>query len=58
MDSGMTEKEMLNNLIDNYANLQRIKNADDINREIEYQLTILRIKLKSFGIVANDLNIN
>lgn len=53
----MNEKEMINNLIDNYTSLQRIKNAADINKEVEYQITVLKAKLESFGIVTSDLNI-
>lgn len=49
------EKEMMANLIENYANLQRIKNADDMNAEIEFQMSVLKCKLKSFDINVNDL---
>lgn len=33
-----SEKEMINNLIDNYISLQRIKNAENAEKEIDYQL--------------------
>ena len=52
-----SDKEMINNLIDNYTSLQRIKKADDIEKELEYQLKILRAKLESFGIVTTDLDL-
>ena len=32
-----TEKEMINNLIDAYTSLQRIKSAQDTQKELEYQ---------------------
>lgn len=52
-----SDKEMINNLIDSYTSLQRIKNADDIEKEIDYQLKILKAKLESFGIVTTDLDL-
>lgn len=33
-----SDKEMLNNLIDINANLQRIKNASDMQKELDYQI--------------------
>ncbi len=52
-----SDKEMINNLIDNYTNLQRIKKADDTEKELDYQLKILKAKLESFGIVTTDLDL-
>ena len=52
-----SDKEMINNLIDNYTSLQRIKKADDIEKELEYQLKILKAKLESFGITTTDLDL-
>lgn len=52
-----SEKELINNLIDIYANLQRIKNAEDVQAEIEYQLTLVKAKLESLGIVTSDFDI-
>lgn len=52
-----TEKEMISNLIDKYADLQRIKASDDLEKEVEYQLTVTKAKLESFGIVTSDLEI-
>lgn len=54
----MNEKEMINNLIDNYINLQRIQNSDNIEKEVEYQLRILKAKLESFGIITSELDLN
>lgn len=51
------DKGMINNLIDVYSNLQRIKNADDAQKELEYQLTLVKAKLESFGIVTSELDI-
>lgn len=52
-----SDKEMINNLIDTYSNLQRIKNADNIDKELDYQLTLVKAKLESFGIVTSELDI-
>ena len=52
-----SDKEMINNLIDNYTSLQRIKKSDDAQKELEYQLKILKAKLESFGIVTTDLDL-
>ena len=52
-----SEKEMINNLIYNYTSLQRIKKSDDTEKEIDYQLKILKAKLESFGIVTTDLDL-
>lgn len=51
------DKEMINNLIDNYTSLQRIKKASDTEKELNYQLKILKAKLESFGIVTTDLDL-
>ncbi|MBD5495968.1 MAG: hypothetical protein HDR12_16780 [Lachnospiraceae bacterium] len=51
------DKEMINNLIDNYTSLQRIKKADDTEKELDYQIKILKAKLESFGIVTTDLDL-
>lgn len=52
-----SDKEMINNLIDNYTSLQRIKTAQDTQKELDYQLKILKAKLESFGIVTTDLDL-
>ncbi len=52
-----SDKEMINNLIDSYTSLQRIKKADDTQKELDYQLKILKAKLESFGIVTTDLDL-
>lgn len=52
-----SDKEMINNLIDTYSNLQRIKNAESVEKELDYQLTLVKAKLESFGIVTSELDI-
>lgn len=52
-----SEKELINNLIDVYANLQRIKTASDMESEVDYQITLVKAKLESLGIVTSELNI-
>ena len=52
-----SDKEMINNLIDTYSNLQRIKNAENVEKELNYQLTLVKVKLESFGIVTSELDI-
>ncbi|MBQ8325689.1 MAG: hypothetical protein IJX86_01350 [Lachnospiraceae bacterium] len=52
-----TEKEMINNLIDKYTDLQRIKKSDNLEKEVDYQLTVTKAKLESFGIITENLDI-
>ena len=52
-----SDREMINNLIDTYSNLQRIKNAENVEKELDYQLTLVKAKLESFGIVTSELDI-
>ena len=54
----MNEKEMIDKLIDKYTDLQRIKQSDDPQKEVEYQLRVAKAKLESFGIITSDLEIN
>ncbi len=53
----MTEKEQIAILIDQYTDLQRIKAATDIEKEVEYQIKTTKAKLEAMGIVTEDLNI-
>ena len=57
MSIDMNEKEMINTLIDKYTDLQRIKKAVDSEKEIDYQIKILKAKLESFGIITTDLEL-
>lgn len=52
-----SDKEMINNLIDSYTSLQRIKKSEDAEKELDYQIKILKAKLESFGIVTTDLDL-
>lgn len=52
-----SDKEMINNLIDSYTSLQRIKKAEDAEKELDYQIKILKAKLKSFGIITSELDL-
>lgn len=54
----MTEQELKSFLIDSYADLQRIKAAPDKEKEVEYQIKVLKAKLESMGVVTTDLNID
>ena len=58
MSDDMNVKEMINNLIDNYTSLQRIKKAENSEKEIDYQIRILKAKLESFGIITSELEMN
>lgn len=54
----MNEKEMINNLIDKYTDLQRIKKAETAtNPELDYQMKITKAKLESFGVITQDLEL-
>lgn len=55
---GAEENKQLSDLIDGYANLQRIITADDIKKEAEYQLKIVKAKLQAFGVATEDLDIH
>ena len=48
-------KEMINNLIDKFTDLQRIKNSPNLEKEVDYQIKVTKAKLESFGIVTEDL---
>lgn len=55
-DMGMTDREQATMLMDKFIDLQRIKNAPDREKEIEYQLRITKAKLEALNIVTEDLN--
>ena len=57
MCDGINEKEMVKELSDEFTNLQRIKNADNPEKEVDYQWKIVKVKLESCGIVTSDLEI-
>lgn len=49
--------ELAANLIDDYANLQRIIKAKEPTKEAEYQLNLIRAKLEAMGIPTTNLDI-
>ena len=54
----MTKEEMINVLIDKYADLMRIKKAEKAeNEELEYQLKVTKAKLEAFGTVTETLEL-
>ncbi len=58
-DETMTREEMINVLIEQYANLQRIKKAEKgENEELNYQIKVTKARLEAFGIVVENLGIN
>ncbi|MEE1031302.1 MAG: hypothetical protein U0L12_04095 [Ruminococcus sp.] len=57
MSECMTEKEMLHELIDTFTNLQRIKKAENPQKELDFQLRIVKAKLEACGIVTTDLEL-
>lgn len=51
----MTDKEQTANMIDIYTDLQRIKNAQDRDKEIDNQMRKAKAKLEAFGVVVEDI---
>lgn len=49
--------ELAANLIDDYANLQRIIKAKEPTKEAEYQLNLIRAKLEAMEIPTTNLDI-
>lgn len=56
--SDMSDKEQMTMLIDIYTGLQRIKSAEDRDKEINYQIKAAKAKLEAFGIVTENLDIH
>lgn len=53
-----TEKEQATILMDKYIDLQRIKAANDREKEILYQLRTTKAKLEALGFVTEELTLN
>ena len=53
------EKELINNLIDTYSNLQQIKqaNGDYKNHVLDYLIKVTVAKLSSMGINVEDITL-
>ena len=56
MEEYMTEKELTEKLIEQYAALQRIAKAENREKEIEYQQRVLKAKLEALGVVTEKLD--
>ncbi len=54
----MNEKGLIDQTIQEYVNLQRIKTAQDQKAEIEYQERVLKARLQSLGIPTEQLDLN
>lgn len=52
----MTEKELKDLTIREYVNIQRLKNAPDKEKELDYQEKILKARLQALGVVTEELN--
>lgn len=55
MDDFMNEKELKDQVIKEFVNLQRVKMAADRDAEIEYQERILKARMQSLGIPTEEL---
>lgn len=53
----MNEKELKDMRLKEFADLQRIKKAENRDSEIEYQERILKAQLQSLGVPTEDLEI-
>ena len=53
----VNEFELKEQAIKEFVNLQRVKKADDKEKEIEYQEKILRARLRTLGISTEDLEL-
>lgn len=51
----MNEKELKDQVIKEFVNLQRVKVAKDRDAEITYQEKVLRTRMHSLGIETEDL---
>ena len=53
----VNELELKEQAIKEFVNIQRLKAAEDINKELEYQERILKARLQALGIPTEDLEI-
>lgn len=53
----MNEVELKDQVIKEFVNLQRIKSAQDKELEIEYQESVLKVRMQALGIPTDDLEI-
>ena len=52
----MTEKELKDQTIREYVNIQRIIHAENKEKELEYQEKVLKARLQSLGVPTEDLD--
>lgn len=52
----MTEKELKDQTIREYVNIQRIIHADNKDKELAYQEKVLKARLQSLGVPTEDLD--
>lgn len=57
MSDEMNEKELKDQVIKEFVNLQRIKTAKDREEEIAYQEKVLKARMQSLGIATEDLEL-
>ncbi len=51
----MSDNELKEQLIREYVNIQRLKNADDRDKELAYQEKVPKVTLQTIGISTEDL---
>lgn len=56
-DDVMNEKELKDQIIKEYVNLQRVKSAPDRDAEIAYQERVLKARMQSLGLSTEELDI-
>ncbi len=56
----MSDKQLVCVMIDQYGILQRIKkaNGDHENKELDYELKLIVIKLSLWGVNVEDITLN
>ena len=50
-----SDNAIMRALIDEYVNLQRIKTATDQERELDYQISVAKAKLRVYGVSPEKL---
>ena len=53
----MNEKELKDQVIKEFVNLQRVKSAPNRDAEIAYQERVLKARMQSLGIATEELEI-
>ena len=52
----MSEQQFVNDLIDTYTNLRKIKDNGGVSADVEHQLRLAELKLKIFDVDVEGLN--